>query len=279
MIDVAHCYSIIYQVTCEESNNGKIFQVDPLGVRQPQEMTIGINGGKFESFAYDIRDQSNPRFFATVDSSSRGALRRFTPDIADWSDPWNMLHANGTIDYLLLEPTSSEYSNNGTFSWTNDYDLAKENSAQYYRNTEGIDVSGNQLFVVSKVQKELFILDLDAMTYEVHSTVSGLFDGQPDQMKRLINDDGHSPDNLLYFCEESGSKNGVHARDTNGWYFTILESIDWGGETSGLAFSPDGKHMYFSYQHKGIIFDVWRDDGLPFHGKTLSVKYHDIDLQ
>ena len=191
-----------------------------MGIRQPQEMTIGINGGNFESFAYDIRDQTKPRFFATVDSSSRGALRRFTPDVADWSDPWNMLHATGTIDYLLLEPSSDD-SNKGTFSWTNDYGSAKENSAQYYRNTEGIDVSGNQLFVVSKVQKELFILDLDAMTYEVHSTVFGLLDGQPDQMKRLINDDGHNPDNLLYFCEEGGSKNGVHARDSNGWFFTI----------------------------------------------------------
>ena len=77
----------------------------------------------------------------------------------------------------------------------------------------------------------------------------GLFDGQPDQMKRLIQDDSDST--LLYFCEEGGSKNGVHARDAHGWYFTILESSDWGGETSGLAFSPDGKHMYFSYQHKG----------------------------
>lgn len=62
----------------------------------------------------------------------------------------------------------------------------------------------------------------------------------------------------------------------SGWYFTILESDeDMDGETSGLAFSPDGMHMYFSYQHNGIIFDVWREDGRPFHAKTLSVKYHE----
>lgn len=261
-------------VTCEEADDGKIYQIDPLGIREPQEMTIGREGGKWESFAYDIRDTDWPRFFATEDKGT-GALRRFTPDFAEWEDPWNMLHVNGTLDYLLLQPSNGT-TQNGTFIWSNDLLAAKDNAEQYYRHTEGIDVRDNELFVVSKDQKELFILDLDAMTYVVHSTVFGLFDGQPDQMKRLIQDpNDDSQHNLLYFCEEGGEKNGVHARDINGWYFTVLESGNWDGETSGLAFSPDGKHMYFSYQHQGVIFDVWREDGRPFYGNTLSVKYHE----
>ncbi|KAL3936987.1 MAG: hypothetical protein SGBAC_007802 [Bacillariaceae sp.] len=265
-------------VTCEEDDNGRIYQIDPLGIRPPEEMTIGMGRGKWESFAYDIRDQSKPRYFATEDKDS-GTLRRFTPDEPDWDDPWTMLQANGTVDFLVLEPSDWDIRTNGTFFWTDDLQAAKDNARRLFQNSEGIDVRGNQLFVVSKVQKELFILDLDAMTYEVHSTVFGLFDGQPDQMKRLISDDdkvGTKHDkSLLYFCEEGGRHNGVHARDSNGWYFTILESDVLDGETSGLAFSPDGKHMYFSYQHRGIIFDVWREDGRPFHGKTLSVKYHE----
>mmetsp|Transcript_20750 Transcript_20750/g.50998 ORF Transcript_20750/g.50998 Transcript_20750/m.50998 type:complete len:1043 (+) Transcript_20750:29-3157(+) len=265
-------------VTCEEADDGRIYQVDPLGIRPPVEMTIGMGRGKWESFAYDIRDQSKPRFFATEDKDS-GTLRRFTPDEPDWDDPWNMLQANGTVDFLVLEPFDWDGRRSGTFFWSDDLRAGKDNARRFYQNTEGIDVRGNQLFVVSKVQKELFILDLDAMTYEVHSTVFGMFDGQPDQMKRLISDDdkvGTNQDkSLLYFCEEGGRDNGIHARDSNGWYFTILESDDLDGETSGLAFSPDGKHMYFSYQHRGIIFDVWREDGRPFHGKTLSVKYHE----
>jgi len=80
---------------------------------------------------------------------------------------------------------------------------------------------------------------------------------------------------LLYFCEDSGSENGIHARDANGWFYTILESDNNSRETTGLAFSPDGTHMYFSFQLQGIIFDVWRDDGLPFYGKTLDVHYHE----
>jgi len=102
--------------------------------------------------------------------------------------------------------------------------------------------------------------------------VSGLFDGMPDQMKRLV----HDEDELLYICEEGGSENGVHARNSRGWFFTILESAQINDETTGLAFSPDNKHMYVAFQEAGVILDVWREDGHPFNGRTLNVKYHEI---
>eukprot|EP00980_Cylindrotheca_fusiformis_P014209 scaffold3741_cov127-Cylindrotheca_fusiformis.AAC.1 len=261
-------------VTCEETDGGRIYQVDPHGVREPQLMTMGKEGGSFESFAYDIRDEAVPRFFATEDNK-KGALRRFTPDHADWDDPWNILHSSGTQDYLVLQPNSNKKK--GTYIWSNDLDEAKENARLYYRGSEGLDVRDNELFFVSKEQKDLFILNLDDMTYEVHSTKFGLFDGQPDQVKRLIKDPSDKENNLLYFCEDGGERNGVHARDVNGWYFTILEaSTSELTDNSGLAFSPNGKHMYVAYQHEGTVFDVWREDGLPFYGKTLSVNYHEV---
>ena len=70
-------------------------------------------------------------------------------------------------------------------------------------------------------------------------------------------------------------ENGVHARNDKGWFFTVLETgrgfLD---EVTGLAFSPDAKHMYVSFQNSGKVFDVYREDGLPFNGKTLNVNYH-----
>ena len=46
----------------------------------------------------------------------------------------------------------------------------------YYQKSKGIDVSGSEMFFVSKEQKELFsILHLDDMTYTAKSTVSGVF--------------------------------------------------------------------------------------------------------
>jgi hypothetical protein len=145
----------------------------------------------------------------------------------------------------MLQPQGNDPK--GTFSWTSVREDGKVNSELHYRNSEGIDGYGNQLFFTSKNQKELFILDLDAMTYEVHSTISGLFYGMPDQVKRLVHNDGNIQKSLLYFCEEGGVQNSVHARDENGWFFTILESDTFSDETTGLAFSPDGKHMYVSF--------------------------------
>lgn len=86
-------------VSCEEVEfMGLIYQVDPTGSREAQLMTLGSSGGRWESFAYDIRDKENPRFFATEDHN-KGTVRRFTPDIVNWDDPWNLLHGEGVIDY------------------------------------------------------------------------------------------------------------------------------------------------------------------------------------
>lgn len=224
-----------------------------------------MDQGWFEAFAYDIRDTMRPRFFITEDSD-KGALRRFTPTNLDWNNPWNILHSPGVIEYLVLEPTSG--NGGGTYRWTTDKNEAGKNAQRNYPWSEGMDVYRNQLFFTTKVRKELFILNLDGTTYEKQSTRSGMFEGEPDQVKRIVGD------GLLYFCEENGRSNGVHARNQNGWYFTVLEADTFNDQTTGLAFSPDSKHMYVSFQHAGMIFDIWREDGLAFDGQTLDVRYH-----
>lgn len=45
-------------------------------------------------------------------------------------------------------------------------------------------------------------------------------------------------------------------------------------ETTGLAFGRNAMHMYVSYQEGGWIYDCTRDDGRPFDGSTLDIKYH-----
>ena len=61
-----------------------------------------------------------------------------------------------------------------------------------------------------------------------------------------------------------------------GIIYTLDEDDD---ETTGLAFCPEGKRMYVAYQKSGLLFEVTRDDGLPFHGRTLDVKFHAIDAE
>lgn len=72
-------------VSCEETAAGNIYQVDPTGVRPAEMMTLGSDIGWWESFAYDVRDEQAPCFFATEDQPN-GALARFTPDMEAWAN-------------------------------------------------------------------------------------------------------------------------------------------------------------------------------------------------
>lgn len=257
-------------VSCEEVEfDGLIYQVDPFGEREPQVMTLGSDGGRWEAFAYDIRNLDVPHFFATEDHN-KGTVRRFTPETTLWGtgNEWEMLHGKGLIDYLVVSP--NENRTGGTFEWVQDLEAARNNARSYYPQSEGISVQDGIMYVTLKRLAQLFIFDLDQLTYKNMSTVSGLFDGNPDQLQRILGDDG----GLLYFTEEGGDSTGVHARDEDGRFFTILESPVHTDETTGLAFSPDGKHMYVCFQKDGLVFDVWREDMLPFHAKAFDVRYH-----
>jgi hypothetical protein len=116
----------------------------------------------------------------------------------------------------------------------------------------------------------MFVLNLDDITYTSHATRQGLFDGQPDQLQRIIGA-GNGGD--------GGKDAGVHARDRDGLFYTIIESPQYGNadETTGLAFSPSGKRMYIAYQISGILFEITREDGLPFHARSLHIKYHNTN--
>jgi len=243
--------------------------VDPFGERSAEKLTLGRDGGRFESFAYDDR-KSIPRFFTTNDSSN-GPLVRFTPDSAglacynqaDPADKWCTLDS-GSYDFLRLDSGSS-----GTFSWRTN---KEEATPSRYPNAEGIDVVDGILFFVSKRDKTLFELDLDKGTFVRTSTRSGAFNLQPDQLKAI----NGGADNMIYFCEDGGSASDIHGRNTlNQQYYTIVTGDGYSSETSGLAFSPDGKYMFMSFQFSpGVIWMFWREDGYPFNGEQVDIKYH-----
>jgi hypothetical protein len=255
-------------VSCEEAadREGFAYQVDPFGNKEPQKMVLGGEGGRWESFAYDIRNEGQPHFYITEDDAS-GAMSRFTPSEPDWNNKWDILHGVGTIDYLKL---NFESPSGGTFAWTPDKEAAMENARNNYPNSEGIDVYGSQLFFVCKGLKMIYKLDLDMGTWSRTSTVSGLFEGQPDQLQRLI----QNPKDLLFFTEEGSNDSGIHARDENARFYTIMESPLYRGETTGLSLSPDGRFMYVAYQDVGKLFCLWRRDGKAFGAEQLDVKFH-----
>lgn len=113
-------------------------------------------------------------------------------------------------------------------------------------------------------------MDLAAKTWIVSSTVSGAFDGQPDQIQKVVGDS-----DFLYFCEEGEAYSDVHGRNKNG-EFTIVGGDGYATETTGLAFSPDNKFMYVSFQGNSNIYAFWRTDGLDFGAVKADIKYHQV---
>jgi hypothetical protein len=175
-----------------------------------------------------------------------------------------------------LQPDPVYKNASGTFEWTTDIGRARENPALYARGTEGIDRNENLLYFVCKTDSLFIILDLDCMTFVMYPANVGLFDGQPDQVKRMVND----TQDLLYFTEAgTAGTRGVHGRNSKCQYFTILESPGYETEeTTGLAFSPNALHMYVALQDPGVLFDITRTDGYAFHGMSLEVCYHNPPL-
>lgn len=142
---------------------------------------------------------------------------------------------------LFPDPTKN---NTGTYNFTSSLNEAKENAREHFQNSEGIDRKDNLLYITCKKEKMLFILDLDSNKYVRHSTEEGLFEGEPDQIVRILNDEA----DILYFNEDLGNVSGIHARNSKGQFFSILEGTNWTNEATGLAFSPSGHHMYVCFQ-------------------------------
>ncbi len=202
-----------------------------------------------------------------TEDSGNGQLVRYTPSAAAFTtgNKYDILTTSGgTHDYLVL-------NSDGTFIWSTDANAGANSAQQYFPNAEGIDVINRQLFFVSKVKKELFELDLQLMKWIRTSTVSGAFDQQPDQIQKVIGDS-----EFLYFCEDGGANSDIHGRNKDGKFFTIVRGDGYGTETTGLAFSPDNKFMYVSFQGNSNVYAFWRTDGLAFNAVKADIKYHQV---
>ena len=250
-------------ISCEEVKGGQCWQVEP-NMDSPNhdspKVTLlgGTSGGRYESVAVDNTNQDKPIFFVTEDSSD-GELRRFEAD----GNGWNALHVGGQTTYL-------QFLDGGRFQWTSSLSAGENSASSYYPKTEGITYHNNTLYFVSKVLKRLFILDLKDMTYTSEQTGSshvgmGDFNSQPDQI--IPND--MDKRKYIYFTEDGGNRPGIHVRDREGRYYTMVRAVPdgrySGDETVGIAFSPDRKRFHFGFQDAGVLMEVTRDDGQPFN--------------
>ena len=262
---------------------------DPKNRRPPQITKLGgTEGVAYESVAVDNRITYQTIFYISEDADT-GSLRRYTPPILISNVTgaaivkWETLTADGgTTEYLAFLDANR-------FEWTTDEQAARESQLRYYPNVEGIYYHDRRLLFVSKKLSTLFVLDLDGGTHMSYTTKNGILPGGGDW-----ND---TPDGILargeylYFTEDGGETPGVYAVNINtGERYAIFEGYDdvyKGDESTGLAFSPDGRRMYAAFQdcgcedseggldyNCGCLLEFRRTDGYSFDGSTPSLKFH-----
>jgi hypothetical protein len=216
----------------------------------------GSEGGSFEAFAYDARDRSSTSYYVTEDTED-GALRRYRPP-SNTALNWDLLHGtSGTLDYL-------EFVSNQKFRWTTSLSKGRASAKANYPNSEGIAIHDGKLHFVSKVNKQLFTLDLDQLTYTVVSTKTsalpggGTFGDQPDHL--ISTNSG-----TLILSEDGGTTPGLFTYDGSK-FLSYFESNYNNDEVVGIAFSPDHKFLFAVIQDAGLLFQISRDDGQKFDG-------------
>lgn len=318
-VDPTGGYYIAPDPTSLKNNNNNNIRYNPNSKIPTGGYNLSMTSvfrGMYESFAYDVVNTTRPHFYATTDDLA-GVVRRYTPNMTPYlstndqdQEMWNEQNfinspnnpyyhtvlmesldtydasSNGNaLDFLVVVPagTRGDHASHGTYYWTTDFTLGAANAEIYHPNVEGIDVVGPYLYFISKVYYTMYILNLNTMTYRNVTTQMGLFDGQPDQVDVLLNNqhgntqypDAITADTiLLYFTEDTNRTAGIHGRTILGDYVPILQSTYYVDETVGMAFSPNYRYMYMGYQNAGVVFEISRTDTLPFYGTTLNVKYH-----
>ena len=123
------------------------------------------------------------------------------------------------------------------------------------------------LYMTSKKENIVFALDLDAKSYTTFKPSDGTMVGdgeikeEPDQLLQIS-------DQTLYMAENGGSNPGLYGRDlSTGTYFTVFQAFAdtyMDDDVTGLAFSPDLTRLYACFEETGVLFEIQREDGLPF---------------
>jgi hypothetical protein len=108
-------------ISCEEDTDGQCFQVYANNETRWQT-NLGGDGGRFEAFAYDDRNKSDPVFFITEDDTN-GALRRVRPMQHIDVGP-GILHGNDTD----IERTYLVFTSDDTFEWSTNLTLGRESA-------------------------------------------------------------------------------------------------------------------------------------------------------
>lgn len=247
----------------EEYDLGLIWECDPAGVDLAQSRPAL---GTFKHEAATVNPATNI-FFLTEDEGD-GRFYRFVPDnpnvggVPDYS--------SGRLQAMQVLATQEEVDMPGTFGpkpveWL---DIPNPNpvlvpeapqemqpqtptrlqvpESTAFRGGEGIWFSRGIVFFTTKGDRRVWAHDPVASTVEVIYDDFGIENPILDSVDNIVATPGGD---LIIVEDKSEANQQAVAIRTNGDILPLVQLVDQeGSEVTGPAFSPDGRHFYFSSQ-------------------------------
>jgi sugar lactone lactonase YvrE len=247
-------------LSCEEIDKGRVWECDPAGkVSAVVRPALGV----FNHEAVAV-DEKKHHLYLTEDKPD-GCLYRFTA--GRLNDEGYPDLAAGVLEVAVLQNAPAAETDDTLLNWVVVPDpLALSQETRYqvatamrFNGGEGIAYYNEQVIFSSKGDNRIWSYQTETrqlkVLYDASSSLTPILTGVDDVIV--------SPAGDIYVAEDGGDLQIV-VIDNQGILYTIaqLEGHDK-SEVTGLAFSPDGKRLYFSSQRgttglseNGITYEI-----------------------
>ncbi|VAW53377.1 hypothetical protein MNBD_GAMMA05-330 [hydrothermal vent metagenome] len=231
-------------LSCEEVNAGRVWECDPAGQK---EAVVRPALGVFNHEAVAV-DELSQCLYLTEDKKD-GCLYRFIADQQQKNGFPDL--SSGRLEVATMTKNNAG-SGEGVLSWQSIPDpSAKRLETRYqvpeakkFNGGEGIAYFDGRIIFTTKGDNRVWSYDTYAkeidILYDIKDTLTPILSG--------VDNVTVSQQGDIYVAEDGGDLQIVVIAD-NGVIFPVaqLEGHD-DSEIAGLAFSPDGKRLYFSSQ-------------------------------
>jgi len=236
-------------LSCEEVDKGRVWECDPLGI---EAAVVRPALGVFKHEAVAV-DSLNRKLYLTEDQAD-GCLYRFTPSqypdlSAGKLEAARVVNGEaGKVEWLEIKDPSASKT-----------ETRAQTGATGFNGGEGIVYFNGKVYFTTKGDNRVWVFDVTSqylsILYDDSAYINPVLTG--------VDNITVSADGSLYVAEDGGDLQVVVIA-TDGSIYPVLELQGHDkSEIAGVAFSPDGKRMYFSSQLgksadplDGVTFEV-----------------------
>jgi uncharacterized protein len=263
-------------LSCEEIPTGLVWECDPFGIQAARPLPA-LGMFSHEAVAID----SERRVFYMTEDMPDGRFYRWVPTAGDW--PAGAARANmnqGLLQVLKVEGDVANALNGPVrYSWVN---AANPNAPQMenrlsettvFDGGEGVWYQNDRVFFATKGDDRLWMLNTTAQTIEVVYDMATAT--APNNILSGVDNITMTPFGEVLVAEDGGDMQVVVVYP-DGVLVPLLQIVGQDqSEIAGIAFSPDGKRMYFTSDRGGpnlqggyglglgMLYELMIPDNLP----------------